>query len=46
MRWDGGRAWCPEILREWEGCVMKKVERRMEDVGMWARDGSEWIGIS
>jgi hypothetical protein len=46
MRLEGGRAWCPEKLREWEGSVMKRIERRMEDVGMWARDGSEGIGSS
>jgi hypothetical protein len=44
MRWEGGWAWWPEILIELEGAAMKKIERRMEDVGLWAREGSEGIG--
>jgi hypothetical protein len=46
MRWEGGRAWCREKLREWKRGVMKKIEMRTEDIGMWATEGSEGIGSS
>jgi hypothetical protein len=46
MRWEGERAWCPEILIAWEGGVMKKIGRRIEDLRIWAREGSEGIRSS
>jgi hypothetical protein len=35
----------PERLIEKEGGAMKKIEGRMENLGMWAREGSEGMGI-
>jgi hypothetical protein len=43
IRWESGRAYWPEKLIEWERAAMEKIERRMEDLGMWAREGSEEI---
>jgi hypothetical protein len=28
---------------EWERAAMEKIERRMEDLGIWSRGGSEGI---
>jgi hypothetical protein len=35
-----------EDIMRWEGREMKKIEQRMEDLGMWAREGREviWSG--
>jgi hypothetical protein len=41
MRGEGGRDWWPEKLIAWERATMEKIERRMEALGMWAREGSE-----
>jgi hypothetical protein len=46
MTWEGGRAWASERLIVWEGPAMRKIESRMEDLGMWVREGSEGIGSS
>jgi hypothetical protein len=43
IRWKGGRAWPSERLIEWERVAVEKVERRMDGLGIWARDGSEGI---
>jgi hypothetical protein len=45
-RWQGGRAWGPERLIEWEGAAMEKIEGSMEDLRGWAREGSEGIRSS
>jgi hypothetical protein len=44
MRWEGGRAWRPERLIEWERAAMGQIEGRMEDLGMWGREASEGMG--
>jgi hypothetical protein len=44
MRWEDGRAWVSERMIEWERPTMEKVKGRMEDLGMWAREGNEGIG--
>jgi hypothetical protein len=31
---------------EWEGGAMKKIGRRIEDLSIWAREGSEGIRSS
>jgi hypothetical protein len=36
MRWERRRAWA--------SAAMEKIKRRMEDLGMWVREGSEEIG--
>jgi hypothetical protein len=46
MRWESGRAWPSERLIELEIAAMSKIERRMDDLGMQAREGSEAIGSS
>jgi hypothetical protein len=46
MRWEGGRVLTSERLIEWEIAAMEKIEGRMEDLGMWAREGSEVIRSS
>jgi hypothetical protein len=33
-------------LIAWDGGAMKKIGRRIEDVSIWAREGSEWIRSS
>jgi hypothetical protein len=33
-------------LIEWEAGAIKRIERRIEDLGIWAREGSEGIGSS
>jgi hypothetical protein len=45
MRWEGGRAWASEKLTEWES-AHGKLAGTMEDLGMWAREGSKriWSG--
>jgi hypothetical protein len=43
MRWEGGRAWMSERLIAWERAAVGKIEGRMEDLRMWAREGSEGI---
>jgi hypothetical protein len=46
MRWEGGRAWMSENLIEWERAAREKIKGRMEDLGMWAREGSKRIKSS
>jgi hypothetical protein len=43
-RGEGGRAWRSERLTEWERAAMAKIKGRVEDLGMWAREGNEGIG--
>jgi hypothetical protein len=44
MRWEGGRVWASKRLIEWERAAMTKIKGRIEDAGMWAREGGEEIG--
>jgi hypothetical protein len=44
MRWEGVWAWASEKLIESEKSAMEKIEGRMDDLGMWAREGSQVIG--
>jgi hypothetical protein len=46
MRWEGGRAFEPETLIEWQRLAMEKIEWRMEDLGRWARKGSKGLRSS
>jgi hypothetical protein len=41
---EGDRAWRPEKLIELERAAMEKMERTMEDLAIWGREGSEVIG--
>jgi hypothetical protein len=34
----------PERLIEWERAAMEKIEGRIDDLGMWGKQGSEVIG--
>jgi hypothetical protein len=44
MRWESGRAWASDRLIEWERSTIENIEGRMENLGIWAREGSEVIG--
>jgi hypothetical protein len=44
MRWEGNGAWGPERLIEQDRAAMEKIKGGMEDLGIWAREGSEGIG--
>jgi hypothetical protein len=44
MRWEGGRAWGSSRLIEWERAAIEKLAGRMEDVGMWRREGGRERG--
>jgi hypothetical protein len=41
LRWESERAWASERLIVWEGVAMKKIEKRIEDLSIWPREGSE-----
>jgi hypothetical protein len=45
-RGEGGRAWWSEKLIEWERAAMEEIKGRMDDLGIWARDGSEGVRSS